>query len=275
MTITVLWYRKKFNELWCAADSRITNSGSIITDAGPKILPVPVVCHKVDSKKRYKRRHAHTYGFTFAGSTLSAISTHALATACTQNLASSKKDPKPVSLESVAELFSKIAESYIKDISFRQTGSLSNLTAYFFDAFIFGFCPVEHSYKAFAIVPNMAGETFRMLKAGVILEPNYYHPLGSGTEDFVALSEELNKSHPNPGVIVTLREMLKAEKRQDVGGHFQIGVVNKDGFKLMPILNLDSGPDNRKVQFLGWDVDSIGELDGYRIGYQAFSHHVD
>lgn len=275
MTIAVLWYRKKFDALWCASDSRISSGDLTATDSGPKILPVPVVCYTTPKgTPYYKRKHTCSFGFAYAGSTLSAISTHALVTACTQNLAANDDISSPPRLETIAELFRTVGEHYIIDISSRATGS-TNFTAYFFEAFIFGFCPVKMAYQGFAIAPNINGQKFRMIKAEMRIVPNFFHPMGSGANTFVDLSRELDKTHKNPGVIVTLREMLKRELVHTVGGHFQIGIANKAGFKLMPILNLCEGPLNRTVTFLGWNVDSHGLMDGYRIGYQTISPDDD
>lgn len=273
MTIAVLWYRQKFDELWCATDSRISRGKVTTTDSGPKILPVPVLCHKA-SGENYERSHTHSFGFAFAGSTLSAISTHALVTACTQNLATAEKISGPPRLEVIAELFRAVGEDFISDISTRATGA-TNLTAYFFEAYIFGFCPVKQAYQGFCIAPDIRGPTFKMLKAEMVIRPNVFYPMGSGADTFVELSRELDKTHRNPGVVITLREMLKRERVASVGGHFQIGVAHKCGFDLRPILNLGEGALNRTVTFLGWNVDSIGQLDGYRIGYQAFSPDID
>lgn len=276
MTLAVLWYRQQFDELWCASDSRITLGSVIATDSGPKVLPVPVICHKSDGGHSYSRSHSHSFGFAFAGSSLAAISTHALVTACTQNLApATEKNPEaPPSLESVAELFRTVAEHYISDLSSRATGS-SNREAFFFYAFIYGFCPVKKAFEAFGIAPNIQGPTLKVLRASMRISPGYFHPMGSGAESFVKLNEEVNRTHKNPGVIVTLREMLKRETVPTVGGHFQVGVARRSGFELRPILNLREGPLNRTVTFLGWNVDSIGPIDGYRIGYEAFSPDVD
>lgn len=274
MTIAVLWYRQKLDELWCATDSRISRGDVTTTDSGPKVLPVPIVCHRSLAGPNYVRSHAHSYGFAFAGSSLAAVSTHALVTACTQNLATAEELKTPPSLEKVAELFRTVAEHYIADMSARATGT-SNPTAFFFEAFIYGFCPVTNAYGAFGIAPNIQGPQLKVLRATMDLRPGAFHPMGSGADAFVALNEEINRTHKNPGVIVSLREMLKREPVPTVGGHFQIGVAHRGGFALRPILNLREGPLNRKVTFLGWNVDSIGSLDGYRIAYEAFSPDVD
>lgn len=275
MTISVLWFRERYNELWCAADSRISSSDSIITDSGPKIMPIPVTCFRHKREAKYIKTHNYTFGFTFAGSTLSANCTHSLATSCTQNLATSSSNPNPVSLEQVAKLYRQIGEDYIREISSRSTGSLPNLNSYVFEAFIFGFCPAKKKYLAFAIAPNITQDKFRMLLANVVIEPHSYHPLGSGANDFVTLNEELKKSRSVTGVIITLREMLQREKRTDVGGHFQIGVANKKGFELKPILRLNAESEEMGAKFLGFNIDSIQHFEDYRIGFQAFSPDVD
>lgn len=273
MTIAVLWYRQKFDELWCASDSRISRGDVTTTDSGPKVLPVPIVCHKAQGGPKYARSHTHSYGFAFAGSTLSAVSTHALVTACTQNLATAEDLRTPPSLERVAELFRTVGEHCISDMSARATGA-TNPEAFFFEAFIYGFCPVTNAYGAFGIAPNIQGPTLRVLKASMRIAPGIFHPMGSGADAFVELNNEINKTHKNPGVVVTLREMLKRQAVPTVGGHFQIGVAHRAGFSLRPILNTQ-GELNRTVTFLGWNVDSIGSLDGYRIGYEAFTPDLD
>lgn len=274
MTLAVLWYREKFQELWCAADSRIASGGSIATDSGPKILHIPIKCFETSAPMQFTQTHNYGFGFAFAGSTLAAISTHALATACTQNLLSNEPNARPVRLQVVAELFRKVGEHFIKDISSRLTGAI-NPTQYFFDCFIFGYCPVARSYQGFAIVPNTTGPDFRMVLGNLMLRSGGFHLIGSGEQKFLEIMEEITRTHENPGVVVALREMLRRETQADVGGHFQIGVAHKQGVDLRPILNLGTGPMNRTLTFLGWNVDSLGQLDGYRIGYQAFSPDVD
>lgn len=275
MTIVVLWYREKYDQLWCAADSRISTKGATTTDSGPKVLPVPVACRIPIAEAEFAPLHTLSFGFAFAGSTLSAISTHALATACTQNLAAKTADQSPPSLAAVANLFRCVGEHYVKDMSSRMAGNSANVSQYFFEAVIFGFCPVKKAFQGFAIAPNLTGPEFQMVIGELVIRPKYFHPMGSGAERFVELSRKLDQTHKNPGVITTLREMLATEEQPDVGGHFQIGIARRQGFELWPILNLAPGLMNRTVTFLGWDVDAIGLLDGYRIGYQAFSPDVD
>jgi len=270
VTIVVLWYREKSDQLWCAADSRISSGGETVTDSGAKIFPIPVNCYKQSKPGIWKEFASFKFGFAFAGSTLSALNALALGSACTQNLRLEKGSKHLPSLESIVDLFKSVTEHYITDISSRSVGALSNPRQYYFDSFIFGFCPQEKQFKAFALVPGCNGREFGVHKVHVMVKPLTYTPIGSGADIFVELSEELDKTHPNPGVVTTLNEMLKRQSRADVGGCFQVGVADKKGFHLMPILETE-GDTRGNVSFLGWDSSAFGEIDGFTVGFSAFA----
>ncbi|WP_129212668.1 hypothetical protein [Crenobacter cavernae] len=274
MTIVVLWYRQKFGQLWCAADSRLSSGASTLTDSGTKILPVPVVCRHQESGSRYVTHTHFTLGFAFAGSSLTALNAHAIASACTQNLASGQGYVKPPSVEAVADLFKSVAEHTIRDAAWRLPAPDEAGQRYFFEAMIFGYCRVAKSFKAFAIVPNITSGSFEMMKGELILGDHGYHLMGSGANDFVLLTEEMHMSGVETGVMISLAEMLKRQNRTDVGGHFQIGISDRHGFELRPILNTLPGPLDRRITFLGMDVTSLPKIDNYSVGYAAISPNV-
>ncbi|MGE1156564.1 hypothetical protein [Pseudomonas kitaguniensis] len=267
MTLAVIWYRENFGQLWCAADTRISGDARVLTDSGPKIFPVPVVCHESLSSTKWRVCKRYSFGFAYAGSTLAAMSTHAIASACTQNFAQKMGLNKPISVESVANLYADIGTRQIIEMSSRQ-GALEFQSQSFFDAFIFGFCPSENRFVAFVIVSSTAGGAFHFNIARVVLGDRNYLPIGSGESEFVSLMTEL-KGNKDAGVITTLREMVKRETRKDVGGHLQIGVTTKKGFNVVPVLDTSNGPGEAFVSFLGWDATSYKGLDGYTIGYSA------
>ncbi|WP_223511547.1 hypothetical protein [Pseudomonas sp. GL-B-19] len=266
MTLAVVWYREKFGELWCAADTRISGAEGVVTDSGPKIFPVPVICHEHLKETKWRVCKRHSFGFVFAGNTLSATSTHALASACTQNFAQKKGYSKPVSLESIAQLYAEIGECQVKDMSFRSGGA--DGFRYLFTAVIFGFCPSESRYMAFVLSPSMPEGVFRMAVKRIVIEAGRYFPIGSGEADFVALMGQL-EDEPEAGVMTTFREMVKREVNQGVGGHLQIGVATKQGFKVVPVLDTSAGPGEAVVRFLGWNSTDYKGVDGYTIGYRA------
>lgn len=267
MTLAVLWYREKFGELWCAADSRISGPARVLTDSGPKIFPIPVVCYEHLKNDKWRVSKRHSFGFAFAGSTLSAMSTHSIASACTQNLAQKKGFKKPITVEAVANLYAEIGCRQVIEMSAR-AGAGDNQLQFFFDAFIFGFCPSEQRFIAFVIVSSVAGGEFHFNVAKAPTQAGRYLPIGSGEASFVALMDEL-RNDQDAGVMSTLREMVRREVRDDVGGHLQIGVAKKSGFQIVPVLDTTMGPNQAFVSFLGWDATSYQAVDGYQIGFSA------
>ncbi|MGY4818013.1 hypothetical protein ACVNP3_18950 [Pseudomonas chlororaphis subsp. piscium] len=267
MTLAVVWYREKFGQLWCAADTRISGGAKVLTDSGPKILPIPVVCHENLNGNKWRVCKRHSFGFAFAGSTLSAISTHSLASACTQNFAQKKGYNKPVSIESIAKLYVEIGERQIKEMSSR-LGAAEIQSQFFFDAFVFGFCPLENKFMAFVLASSTAGGVFHLKLATVVIAPGRYLPIGSGEAGFVALMDEL-KNEPDAGVMTTLREMVRRDLQPDVGGHLQVGFSSRLGFQVVPIIDQSNGPNRAFLSFLGWDATSYQGLDGYTIGFSA------
>lgn len=274
MTIVVLWYRKKFGQLWCVSDSRLTSGPATLTDNGAKILPIPVACRHQELGARYVMHSHFTLGFAFAGSSLTALNTHAIGSACTQNLASARGVLKPPSVESIAALFKSVAEHTVRDAAARLPSVETAALRYFFEAMIFGYCRVTKAFKAFAIAPNKTDGSFGMVQAELILADHNYHPMGSAAQDFVHLSGELETKGGDTGVMITLAEMLKREERTDIGGHFQIGIADKKGFELRPVLNTLPGPLNRRITFLGMDATALGKIEGYSVGYAAVAPNM-
>ena len=263
MTIVALWYRERYGELWCGSDTRVIGADKPLLDAAPKILPVPIVCHKHVEGSKFEVVNRYSLGFAFAGSTLAAVSSHALVAACTQNLLAESDDAYPVTVESVAELARSIGEKTVRDMSSRQNRHV------LFDAIVFGFCPVSNAYRAFAIEPNMTDGALRMVMGELLIGPNRFHLLGSGENAFLELNAKLAATHPEPGVLTTLVALIGGGDQQDVGGHVQIGVASVDGFRLLPVIGVGDGPENRSVSFLGWELTKGVRVGGCRIGYQS------
>jgi hypothetical protein len=273
MTIVVTWYRERFDALWCAADSRISSGAGTATDSGPKILRVPVVTYLQRDGRDWSPYDEFGLGFAYAGNTLTAVSTYALASACTQTLVKGSEDFGPPSVRAIAELFRTIAEHYMREISARLVGSSVPTQTYLFQAHIFGYCRSSASYRAFVIFPDLKQNELKIHLQELHLLPGRFYPLGSGVEKFVEIASELDRNGKG-GVVPSLREMLRRQSRPDVGGYFQLGTTDRSGFQLLPVLNI-GGEWDRHVTFLGVSVTDIGPVDGHNIGYQAFSPDVD
>jgi hypothetical protein len=278
MTVVATWYRKQFDEIWCASDTRISSIDTIITDNGPKILPIPVNVHldvhPGTNAPRYIQHQQFTLGFAYAGNTLSAIGTYAHVSACTLNLACDRQSIAPPSVSGVAELFRNVGEHYIRDISSRMIGTQDNPDKYAFEAHILGFCRASNRYRAFVIFPQFLPENFSMKIAELNLIEGKFFTLGIGGEALNAINQSFVQSGKPDGVIISLREMLKKDSTPNVGGYFQIGIANPSGFNLCPILNTNSpAPGIATASFLGINIPS--PIDNYHIGYRAFDPNID
>lgn len=253
MTVVAVWYRPKLGQIWAAADSRISGGDAVLTDHGPKIFPVPIVCHGQDPKsKRWAAFRRYSFGFAYAGSALAANATHALATACTQSLAAKDGNTRPITLAAVADLYRTIAEKQIRELAMR--ADPVEARRYFFEGAVFGHCIDTQRFAGFKIVPTMEGGAFSMASAEMVLQPGFCNLLGSGAEAFMELDRELASTHPEPGVMTTLREMVVRGLHPEVGGHFQVGICDRSGFRLCPVLNTAPGANQAEVSFIGWHV---------------------
>ncbi|MGT0246691.1 hypothetical protein [Burkholderia pyrrocinia] len=268
MTIVALWYSNQHDTLHCAADTRISRGSAVATDSGPKVLPVPVVCHEETGVVGFpvitKRLN---YGFAYCGATLGAISAYSLATACTQNLSAVAGFGKDVSVEAVAKLFTTVANHYLEDVAMR-LGLDSDISAANFELVVFGYCAVKKDFKAYHIKPAITDGLYRMASEELVVTKEFIFVMGSGAMDFTQIHQEQHeekKKRISP--FETLKELLKRESRKDVGGAIQFGMAGKAGFRIVPILDPIGDPSDWKVTFVGWDSTTAGDVDGYQIGY--------
>jgi hypothetical protein len=275
MTIAVVWYREKFDELWAVADTRISRerngSVEIVTDGGPKLFVVPLTC-RYGKHPNIKRSHRLSFGFAYAGNSIAALSTHAFVTARADNLYNAEKMGVP-KLADLAELFRKVGEHYVREMCSRVSFDADHkLNA--FQGLVFGFCPTTHAYDLHQIEPRFSasGVAFEVYK--MELRPKVYFPIGSGTASFAALSNELQHKYSgspeNTGVMLTMKEYLKNPQRPDVGGSYQVGVADKKGFRLRPVLEPIKGEDlAADFVHLGFDLTRLGKVGNYQIGDMA------
>src|SRR5262249_39582454 len=95
---------------------------------------------------------ATTFGFAYAGATLPAMATHALASIACSHLKGQKGSPAPA-LNDVVLITSDIAAYYMKEI-----GAVRS-TAALFSAIVFGWCLRDGKFKAFELSPSIASDT--------------------------------------------------------------------------------------------------------------------
>src|SRR5262245_7242174 len=141
MTLVAIWQHSP-GRIHGSADTRISDgSARPLTDHGPKILPLSLVC-KLHGPSGFIDQEIlrAEFGFAFAGWTLGAFSTHALANIMCSNLGGL---PAPVpTLDQIAYAVATVAYGYMKEIE----------TC--FSAVIFGHCPQTKEALAFELQPK-------------------------------------------------------------------------------------------------------------------------
>jgi hypothetical protein len=266
MTLVVAWYREKFGQLWVAADTRISGGPGVITDHGPKIFQVPIVCRKIGATDETSRLYRANYGFAFSGSTLSALGTHALASACCQNLAANRKIDPP-SVEDVAFLYRKLAEIQIREMCSR--AHASRWQQFFFWAFIFGFCLLKKKYQLWVLESHLTPNGFEVILGELPPIPKIYYPMGSGKDQFIRMMDLETASGSGMGALHVLNKMIAGDVEPSVGGHTQVATVNSRGVEIPPVLVLGDKPYSGNTTFLGVAADLLGKVGGFSIGYNA------
>ena len=261
MTLVVCWFPR--NELHCVADSRISGAqGKVtITDAGPKIFPIPVLVTAVEDN-RVTGTARHTFGFAFAGATLLAGNTHAIASIYTQQL--TRVPARLPSLQTVANIYARVAEYMTADVGSRRNEVDT------FSAFIFGQCPVEKKLRVAKLVPHLESNTFRVNVEIFDAAPQTCHLFGSGAHAFEEALKKLDDGKRAIDPLTIIRNIVASDTVAGVGGYLQMAVATAENFELRHIASPDdANPDEIKISLVGFDLRNLGDLEGFGVGYLA------
>lgn len=242
------------------ADTRISGSpGNVLTDHGPKILPLPIICRTAGRSgfidlETFKGQ----FGFAFAGATLPALSTHALASTLFSNLAHHAEAPKEPSLFNVAYAVANVASHYMKEV-----GQISERGA-LFKAVVFGFCPVELKYAAFEIRPKIEADGLKIELNAVVLDHSTVVVIGSDEAALRASIEEMRNEpdlHPInycEAPMRALRKYIQQNPESGVGGSIQQAWYYPYTLELVatmqPIVPIPPSPRNAGLFVLGFDI---------------------
>jgi hypothetical protein len=264
LTVVAVWFEPFDRVVWAVADSRVSRSGpigGIITEAGAKLLPLTLRCYQPGADGFFSSLTLHTsLGFAFAGSTLPALNTYAVASACLQNLISGR-GALPPSMHDVAGLIQRLAERYTRE------------TMSAFEAIVFGWCPLERDYRASVITPdNTSSPLVMSVNQQQLHEQDFVALLGSHRG---VVKDEIRR------VLSTMQgqDLKRAPKRaienlvenatlNDIGGTVQIGTATPAGFELKSYVRpLVVGQPQAARYFLGIDIDrEIGPVGHHMIG---------
>jgi len=258
MTLIACWSEPA--GLKCASDSRLTrNDESVLTEAGGKLFTIPVKCKYLVEEGKWGNDFSYTLGFAFAGSTLLANNTHALASTLTQQLTSKETGDVP-SAKTVANIYCFVAEYVIKDRNMREhtAGRL------YFEALIFGYCPVEKTFVCHCIKHEITDNSFSMKVESWHEKGPFMGTIGdsSARANFITKVYRKNAAGNHPDPLHTFRDVIEDENISTVGGAVQVAISEKDGTSIYPLLTADEkNPDSIILSLAGLDV-TYG-MDGF------------
>jgi hypothetical protein len=132
----------------------IRTAGNVLTEHGPKLLPISVVCKQPGASGFFdKEVYRSDIGFAYSGSTLSALAAHALSTTLLSNLIGAPGAPPP-SLAEIAYFIGSASEKYMHEVC-----QLEPRTGRF-AAIVFGWCPQQGALRTFEIQPKATSTQF-------------------------------------------------------------------------------------------------------------------
>lgn len=264
MTLVVIWHSG--TEITALADTRISSAGRTATDAGSKLFTITLAVQTLSPD--FKNETAqHSLGLAFAGSTLLANNCHGIASSLTQQLRSPSKPFLP-SMYGVAQIYAAVGKHVTADFNSRKANS-KDWT--FFEAAIFGYCKVANDLRVYHLKPDMSGGTFSMSTIEYTMLPSMVVTLGSGSSLFHEFRVE--EAAVGRGSAQSLfKRVVDSGKLKDVGGYAQYAKADAHGARMVPtIIQSPTDPDKKTLSVLGFDIWSLGEIEGLDFGQEAFS----
>lgn len=265
MTLVVVWIGE--NEIDCWADTRISQGKITLSETGGKILIVPVTYTASDDIAKAKAEH-YSVGIAFAGSTLLAQNTQAIASTCCQIIHSKDGAPPPMRL--IAEVYARVAEFVIKDFNSRWIGEPQ-----LFQALLFGWSPPDDGFKVFALSPIVGDAKFEIRIIEYPARRGDVYAIGSGMAEFEKASARKNALGHNRPPQELFMEVFEKGAEPTVGGHPQFARVTQGGAEVVPILMQDpENPDFVTLRVNGFNVHSLADPNGFQFGLKAQDYNV-
>lgn len=273
MTLVAVWRTE--NRLMAIADTRIIRSvGNVLTEHGPKLLPIRVRGRQ-PGPSGFLDREAFQFdiGFAYSGATLSALSAHALAGALLGNLVGQADTPPP-SMKEIAFFTGGTAAEYMSEV-----GQLTGNNA-LFGAVVFGFCHGTRQLRGFEIRPRLNQTPFACDIIEHDLQQNNSIVIIGSRPDLLRRQIEADRSatiargdtHPVLDIdrpTRALQALIDEAVDPSVGGMIQQGWANVAGFELaarmQPIQPRPPSPRNAGLFVLGFDIMDMQQVGGYLV----------
>lgn len=262
MTLVMIWRSDK--GISAAADTRISDGLSTITDAGPKLFQIPVAAVPFGVSPSTPQQFGDV-GFAFAGNTLSAQSTAAMAATCLQNLSGPEPAHAP-SLSDIADFVCRCAEVVVRSREFSRPNDKSR-----FEAAVFGYCNTQGRMAAYVLEFTTNSDGLAVATASEFDLSTQVLALGNGIGRVQELIGELVAANALPVHPTSLIAKVIDDPSQDaVGGSLQFAMANEDGVRLVPAARL-VGPHEMDFTVLGFSIRCLGGVGGM---YPIANAHV-
>jgi hypothetical protein len=262
VTLIVCWQRDR--RINCLADARLTlGQRWERADVGSKVAVVPLMVWAM-SETNYAPAQTHSVGFAYAGSSLIAANTHLKASSICQMLRA-EGHPKLPSLEAVAHLFAKVAESITRDVRATQPKAAAEMA-------VFGICPGTDEPRIFHIDPRDQDGLFAMDVSEFHSVAGSALVFGSGSKLFEKVGLELYEGGTPRGAAEVFVRALRHPDAVDamIGGLPEWISADEVEARIPIVLNFGLEPDEGHTEsVLGFPIDDLGPVDGLGIGFQA------
>jgi hypothetical protein len=139
-----------------------------------------------------------------------------------------------------------------------------------FEAFIFGFCPKLQDYLVYHLRPTVIDGLLNIRHDGHYVTFGGAFVIGSGREEFKRILADHNRIGEPLSVFENFELVLNGKKVPSVGGSRQYAAATLRGVELVPgLIPVDGEPGQCRIEVLGCDVSTLGDVGNYSIGHSA------
>lgn len=261
MTAIAIWYEPADRRVWAVGDTRVVGAyDRPLTDGASKLLPLSVACRQPGRDGFYTDLTFQTsWGFAYAGSTLYALMSYAVANACLANLIHAA-GAAPPSIAQAATMFQRIGRVYLQDI--HEGGG--------FEAAIFGWCPARRQFVGYKLSDNCNTRTEIALQT-----PRDLIQLGGRQEEIRTAVNAMLEANECAPIIrvpkVVISQMIRGDVDPRIGGAVQVGRATQEGFDLVGTVEVYEGRGPEAyMSLLGFNVqDVIGSVGHCQVGIRS------
>ena len=264
MTLVMIWRESKVECLWVVSDSRLSRPGAVgcvrLTDRAAKILEIPVILRRqTPGDVLGIPVKVMNLGFAFAGSSLVALQAYAAVLPLWSRLQTSGPEILP-SVKDFAEHLAHFVECFASEVAFSQGGAVSGC-----QCALLGWSEAAGKLDGYLIeirpsVPSLSVKLDQLQ----IFGSDSIQMLGSAkdqaSEEFVRTlgADENVQLRREP--LQLIRQFVRNDQHDEVGGGVQIGWANSGGFQLLFDVQPFPGSPFPNMRYHGFSFNEINQI---------------